>query len=132
MPWPEARQRWAWIRAGLEHCLAKVGGDRWLPEDVYGELKAGTAYCYVVDHDGATPAFLIVQKHHDQDGPALFVWVMWAEAFVLTRHMDAVMAELGKLARGIGAKRIRHESPRKGWGKFFVSQRTIYEQEITP
>jgi hypothetical protein len=130
LPWLEARQRWEWLRAGLKHCLAKVGGDRWLPEDVYAELKGGTAFCYVVDHDGSTPAFLIVQRNVDLDGVALFVWVMWAEPHVLTQHMNAVMGELGKLARSIGARRIRHESPRKGWGKFFVAMRTIYEQEL--
>jgi hypothetical protein len=130
LPWLEARQRWAWIRAGLQATLDKVGNERWLPEDIYAELRGGTAHCYVVEHAGKTPAFLVVQRQTDLDGIALFVWVMWAEAHVLTAHMDAVMDQLHQLARSIGARRIRHESPRRGWGKFFVAQRTIYEQEL--
>jgi hypothetical protein len=131
LPWLDARARWEWLRAGLEHVRRKVGGERWLPEDIYGELKAGTAFCYVVELGSTTPAFLIVQRQVDLDGIALFVWVMWAEPHVLTQHMAAVMAELNQLARSIGARRLRHESPRKGWGRFFIAQRTVYEQELT-
>ena len=127
------REAWPFVRKGLDSMLEKHQ-DRWLPEDVYFELMAGTAFLYIINHEDEELGFMVVKKFVDFDGLALFVWIIHAENGSMKENdrWKDVMAELDALAKNVGAKRIRHYSPRGGFGEIgaFDLKMHIYEREV--
>jgi hypothetical protein len=119
---------WPWVRQGLERCATKTA-ERYRPEDVYLMLQAKTAHLYVCEEKAQPIGFVVVQRLQDPDGPVLFIFAAWG---ALRDVDDAVYVELEKLARSIGAKRIRMQSPRRAWlrEKFFRAVTTIFEHEL--
>jgi len=129
-PIEDTYELWPWVRKGLIECAAKTQ-ERYRPEDVYLLLQAKNAYLYVFEDDGTNIGFLIVQRMFDPDGPVLFVFALWGE--VMRAFATECYGHLETLARSIGAKRIRMQSPRKGWAReeFFRAVSMIYERELT-
>ena len=124
---------WSFIRRGCEKVLEKTN-DRWMPEDVYMELRSGTAFLYMLEQDGDELGFLVVRRVMDPDGPVLFVWIMYTEPGLMREddNWKMVMSEVDALARSIGAKRICHYSSRSGFEKHgaFTLKMHIYEREV--
>ena len=124
---------WPFVRAGCEKVLAKTN-DRWIPEDVYMELRSGTAFLYMIEDGADEIGFLVVRRVMDPDGPVLFVWIIYTEpgALIESDKWKLVMAEVDGLARSIGAKRIRHYSSRSGFEEIggFILKMHIYEREV--
>ncbi len=128
-PVEDIYQLWPWVREGLEKCAEKTG-ERYRPEDVYLMLQSKGAWLYVFERNDNSVGFLVVQRLQDPDGPVLFIFALWGEAFREYSVQSYGLVE--ELARSIGAKRIRMQSPRRGWSreKFFTAVTTVYEREI--
>ncbi len=122
-------ERWDWIRAGLEKTIKRVGA-HFRPEDVYLRLRNGTAWLYAICVPFGEIGFVILTQEHDPDGPALFVWCLWAERGQLRPVKDQFDAELDVLARNSGAKRIRWQSPRNYKREGCKQVAHIYEREV--
>lgn len=124
---------WPFVRAGCERVIAKTN-DRWLPEDVYMELRSGSAFLYMLEHDADEVGFIVVRRVMDPDGPVLFVWILYTEPGLMkeSHNWKLVLAEVDELARSIGAKRIRHYSSRSGFEELgaFTLKMHIYEREV--
>jgi hypothetical protein len=122
------RAVWPWVRIGLEEVQAKTRPE-WLPEDVYTAIKGGSAFLFTI---GADDGFVIVQRTQAWDGPRLFVWIMWGRN-ALAQQQFAIEVELDKLAASIGVRKLRMQSPRKGWERVgWQAIETIYEREVKP
>lgn len=121
----ELRGVWSWIKAGLEETIEKCGED-YLAEDVYVSIRGGVSFLYTIEDKG----FVILQKHTDPHGPVLFVWCIWGVGMM--PQADQIMAELDELARGIGARLLRHHSPLKAWTRlgYFKPVSTVYERKL--
>ena len=105
---------WGWVRNGLVDCAGKTQ-ERWLPEDVYLSIKNGNAFLYAIEHSGDEIGFTVLCQHNDSSGPTLFVWVMWVEPGAGVPLQDKINQALDDKAREIGSKRVRMQSPLKGW-----------------
>lgn len=120
-------ERWEWMRAGILLAVEKTDC-KFRPEDVYIRLGIDTAWAYAIEDFG----FVVLTKEYDADGLVLFVWIMWAPAQTLGERKQEVYAELERLARECKAKRIRMQSPRRGWEReeFFDRVAVVYEHEV--
>lgn len=128
----EARAAWGWIRNGLLAVIEKTH-ERWTPEDVWSMVAANQAHVYALEVRDNDCGFFVLRLLPDFDGPALFVWAMWCEPGLFNGFDEGVgkmFLELDKLALAVKAKRIRAESPRCGWERFFDVRATIYEREV--
>lgn len=127
----DARRDWGWIRNGLLEIIGRCK-ERYLPEDVWQAVMAGSAFVWRVETAHDEIGFLILRKDQDPDGPALFVWCCWCEPGSLAKHGADLMERLKEVGHRIGAKRIRFESSRKGWALFehFEERSVIYEREL--
>ena len=122
---------WGWVRNGLVDCAGKTQ-ERWLPEDVYLAIKGGSAFLYAIEHKGDEIGFTVLCQHNDPDGPCLFVWAMWTEPGAGAPVEGMICSALEAKAREIGAKRIRMQSPRKGWERkaYWRQTAALYEHEV--
>lgn len=125
----EVQADWDWIRAGLLHCIKKTAS-RYRPEDVYLRLRTDTAWAYALSERAG---FAVLTREFDPDGLVLFVWALFSEPYSLRGREGEVYAELVRLARECKAKRIRMQSPRRGWERepFFNQVAVVYEHEVT-
>ena len=131
MTLPEVRAEWGWLRNGLLTVIERTR-ERWLPEDVWQSIMGQHAFAWRITKDADDIGFMVLRRDMDVDGPALFVWALWVEPDGLRDCYRELMAQIDDVARRIGAKRIRMESPREGWTwvKFFDPVRTIYERGV--
>jgi hypothetical protein len=122
---------WDRVRPGLEMTKAKTN-DRWLPEDVYHELRTGTHILFMVDLDEEEVGFMVCKEWQDFDGKALFVWILCIEPGAIgIKNYREMLEKVDDLAHRAGAKRIRMYSPRN-WddlGMFELKQH-IFEREV--
>jgi hypothetical protein len=115
---------WEWVREGLLTVKRRTNAV-WVPEDVYAALKARNAVLFVQDE-----GFCVLQRTTEADGARLFIWALHAPK-MMRENLDATMNELKTMARAIGAKAIRMQSPRKGWERCgWVAKEIIYEVEL--
>ncbi len=127
------RQEWGWIRNGLLEVIGRCQ-ERWSPEDVWTEVMAGHVFVWriTVAHDDI--GFLVLRKMDDADGPVLFIWALWTEPDALLRKLPELHERLIEVCHRLGAKRIRMESPRKGWivlERLNFTERSVnYEYEV--
>jgi hypothetical protein len=122
----KVREVWPVVKEGLEAVLKRFK-HRWIPEDVFTALVTGQAFLYMIADHG----FIIAKNYLDADGLALFIWVIYAKPGTLKAHREEILLDLDVLARRIGAKRIRHYSSRRGWGRdMFEQKQYIYEREV--
>lgn len=129
----QVREEWGWIRNGLLTIIERTR-ESWLPEDVWQSLQGGHSFLWVVHKDGDDVGFLVLRKHDDFSGPVLFIWCCWFEPGAMRDCVADVVARLDEIAARIGAKKVRFESPRNGWGGFLAEQfaavNTIYERIV--
>jgi hypothetical protein len=124
------RDVWPSVAQGLDALYLEHKGP-WMPEDVYAELMFAKVTLYLMKKDDVTKGFFIARANADFDGVVLFIWIMWAEPHIFS--FEEVLPELDQLARSVGARRIRHESPREGWAKKgFDLTLHIFEREVMP
>ena len=102
---------WEFVKEGLQR-IHDRSTDRWLAEDIYWMLKGNQYSLHIVDDN---KGFVILQSVKGWDGLEVFVFC----AYIVPGHdvMDAAFAEVQEMARSVGAKRVRFQSMRKGWGK---------------
>ena len=110
-------EHWHEVRHGLGAVLAKTG-EKWLPEDVYHELKGGQALLFK-----RTGAFLVLKA----DGRDLFIWCAYN---AVQGEFESGLQWLKDHARANGFKRLTLTSPRKGWARLFKAVSTNYEMEL--
>ncbi len=121
------------MRQGIEKVIAKTRAN-YLPEDVYHALRSNTAWAFALRDDNADDfGFMVLQNQYDPDGLALFVWCLWVEPNAGPPHRASLYEELENLAKSVAAKRIRLQSPRKGWERepFFKPIAMVYEHECS-
>jgi hypothetical protein len=124
---------WRFVRAGLEHTLQKMGGDKWMPEDIYLGIKTGQCTLHVSLMAHRPVGFVVLRPVQDYDGKALHIWVAYSAERGAT---DAHMPELKEFAHAMRAKRLTFESRRKGWNRFALKHgyqvaHTAYELPLT-
>lgn len=121
------RPLWPWVRAGLLEVSERTE-PTWIPEDVYAELKSGSAALLTINGDAG---FCVVKRLVDYDGPSLFLWAMWGPGELAPLY-DEIMAALDGFARQAECKRIRMMSPRKGWRRVngWRERDTVYERSL--
>jgi hypothetical protein len=130
---PEVRAAWGWVRNGLLEIIGRCH-ERWAPEDAWTAIMAGNAHVWTITTASDEIGFLILRKIDDPDGPVLFIWALWTEPNAILRKLPDLHERLIELCHRMGAKRIRMESPRKGWcvlEKLNFTERSVnYEYEI--
>lgn len=114
---------WPWVRPGIQKIIDKTH-ETFLPEDVYIHLKNKTAHLYVVDDAGFVVFELLLDKDNSR---TLHIWLIWGK---YKEIYLSVFDEIDKLAKHVGAKRIRWISPRKGWARVAKLSRYVYEREV--
>jgi len=131
MPLAEAYARRPWMRDGIAKTAEKTGA-RLASEDVWVRIANQSAYAHVIERDGQAIGFTILFSEQDPDGLVLFIWVPWNEPWGLRGSEHELYAELERIAKAIGAVRIRMQSPRKGYDKesFFERVASVYEHEV--
>lgn len=132
MTLPEVRAAWGWVRNGLLEVIGRCN-ERYEPEDVWTAVMAQQAFVWRIVMQNDDYGFVVLRRDNDPDGHALFVWAAWAEPGSLLKLRHEFYERLKEVAHRVGAKRIRFESPRKGWDWFkdhFDPVKTIYEGEV--
>jgi hypothetical protein len=115
---------WSWVRVGLEEVKRRANAV-WLPEDIYLALKSKSAFLFIKDE-----GFCVLQRTTEADGPRLFIWALHAPK-MMRENSEAVMEELKTMARAVGAKALRMQSPRKGWERCgWEVKEIVYEQKV--
>lgn len=122
---------WPWINNGIQHCVQK-GGGHYGPAEVMLMLARQDAGLYVLEYDGDDIGFAVLRSEHDPDGHVMFVFALWTEPGEGKRFERQIYDELEALARSTGARRIRMQSKRRGYGRlpFFHPVGTVYEWEL--
>lgn len=124
VPAEKLHEVWDWVRKGLEHVQRK-GGDSWIPEDVYMQLRSKSAHLCVIEDKG----FIVYQiLTGDDNRGVLHIWCIWGP---LKEYEQQVYEELDKYAKQLGVARIRGIG-RKGWSRrgYFKLVGYVYEREI--
>lgn len=132
---------WPKVRTGLERVALK-GKENWLPEDVYTHLRTKQASLHYGFEGERRIGFFIVEpiKETFTHETLLNVWCLFACAedggnfAEVLRFRDEAVAEIDRLAKSMGIKRIRL-SGRKGWARVLKEQftplRVTYERVLT-
>lgn len=102
---------WDVVKEGIQR-IHERAPDRWKAEDVYHMIKSNSLGLYMVnDGDG----FALLQPIRGWDGPEMYVFAAY-----LKPGMDFIrdcFDEVKEIAKGMGARRIKFQSKRKGWEK---------------
>lgn len=123
---------WPFIRQGIESILAKIE-DRWLPEDIYWLVKQNSIWAYIVFDGDERVGLVLLQPTNGWDGKELYLFGGWN---VGTKDViEFSMPEIIKVARYVQARRIKFQSPRKGFDKYverigFKYSHSLYELEL--
>jgi hypothetical protein len=128
----EVRQAWGWVRNGLLTVIEKCR-ERYEPEDVWTAVMAGQSHIWRIEFKQDDIGFAVLRRDMDPDGPVLFLWCLWAEPGSLMRHRKQLYDRMKELARRIGARRMRFESPLNGWlgmSEYFDAVKTTFESEV--
>ncbi len=126
------RPVWPAVRTRLE-CLLAETPQHWMTEDVFGELMGNRASLYWVLVDGAREGFMVARARSEFDSVVLFVWILDVTPHAIPGGFhDAMLTPLDELAKSVGARIIRHESTRNGWGAkgMFELKCSVYEREV--
>ena len=123
------RQSWPLILSSLHAVMAK-GPVEWIPEDVYHELRSGSAACHIATDANGYAGCMVTQRVTDPYSgvQSLHVWIAHnaGEADVIEGGMEL----LQKMAKQGGFQRITFGSSRPGWGKRFPMLSATYEIPI--
>jgi hypothetical protein len=130
-PANELHAYWGYVAPRLA-IVAKRSQGRWLPEDVYHALKAGTATLHIGEDGDEYAGFIVLCPTVDFDGIALTVWAVFSEEKYDV--IERFECELVNFARQMKAKRITFTSPR-GWGRRlkrygYVQKTVVFEKDV--
>jgi hypothetical protein len=122
---------WPYVAPRLIKLKHKIKA-RWIPEDVYRELKNATASLHIAEDGDQYLGFVILQPGKDFDGKSLWVWIAYSDGIVDV--VEKYEPQFTGYARNIGAKRLMASSPRKlerrlksfGW----VEAHAVFEKEV--
>lgn len=117
----DVRQYWERIKEGLA-VVRKRGPVNWIDEDVYANLKAGSAQLFITED-----TFVICYPERMHDGMSLHIWIAYST------HGNAVETyepQLIEIAKGFGAIRLKCESARNWEPKGYIPVSTIYYKDI--
>lgn len=123
---------WPFIKQGIESILDKIQ-DRWLPEDIYWLIKQNNIWAYIVFDGEERLGLVLLQPTAGWDGKELYLFGGWN---IGSRDViEFSMPEIVKVARYCQARRIKFQSPRKGFDKYierigFKYAHTNYELEL--
>lgn len=122
----EVRKAWPLILPSL-HAVMSKGPVSWIPEDVYHELRTGSAACHVATDAGQYAGCMVTQRVVDDYSgePALHVWI--AHNAGTAEVLDAGLPLLRDMARKGGFARITFGSSRPGWAKRYKMIQATYE-----
>lgn len=112
---------WEEVKNGLEQ-VRQYSHEAWIAEDVYAEIKNGTATLHL-EKDGG--GFVVLQRQQHYDGPALHIWCAYSKSL---KPLETYIKELEVMARNMGAKRLTLSSKRN-WQKYFKP--VVYTRELT-
>jgi hypothetical protein len=116
---------WPWVKEGLEKLRKKCPKSDWLFEDVYTSIRTGQSVLFIV---GQQEGFTVVQRQVHPCGPVMFVWILQGE---LAHYTDELIEQYKDMARKMGARKIRYNSPRKAWVKWgFEPVDIVYEMRV--
>lgn len=115
------RNYWERIKEGLE-VVQKKCVVNWIVEDVYANLKAGSAQLYLSED-----SFAIVYPERMHDGMALHIWIAYSTS---GNAVEIYEDQLIAIAKGIGAIRLKLESSRNWEPKGYEPISTIYHKDI--
>lgn len=104
------RSVWDEVRWCLEEVLqACPDADSWIPEDVYHEVKAGTAALYVNTGEKIFGCLVTqITKDKYTGEPALHVWIAYSGVLGAIVNL---LPEVERLAKNLGVKKITCASP---------------------
>jgi hypothetical protein len=122
---------WPYVAPRLVKLRAKTKA-RWIPEDVYAEIKTGSATLHIAGEGSDYLGFVVLQARPDYDGKTLWVWIACSDGKVDV--VEKYEPELVAMARKIGAKRLEFSSPRKwerrlsGYG--WAESHAVFAKEV--
>lgn len=123
---------WDFIKRGIDDILSKTG-DLWMPEDVYWLIKQNSIWAYVVFDGDDRLGVVLLQPTNGWDGKELYIFGGWNVGS--KDVIEFSMPEIIKVARYVQSRRIKFQSPRKGFDKYverigFKYAHTMYEREL--
>lgn len=128
----DLHSEWEFIKLGIDGILNKIH-DRWLPEDIYWLIKQNSIWAYVVAEGNERLGLVLLQPSTAWDGKELYLF----GGFNIGKKdvIEFAMPEILKIAKNISAKRIKFQSPRKGFEKYaanigFEFSHVMYEREL--
>jgi hypothetical protein len=123
---------WDFIKQGIISILDKTQ-DRWLPEDIYWLIKQNSIWAYVVLDGEEKLGVVLLQPTNGWDGKELYLFGGWN---IGSRDViEFSMPEIVKVAKHCQARRIKFQSPRKGFDKYverigFKYSHSMFEREL--
>ena len=117
----DIRHGWNRIKDGLVELSKKCD---WIPEDIYHSCKSGASQLWI-----AAEGFVILQIMTNEFTGAkeLLVWIAVGEGFV----QDKYLPQIEQIARSVGAKTVKMESPRLGFArKGWDIEKVTYSREV--
>lgn len=120
---------WGPVSHGIWEII-ELCNERFRPEDVYHNIKRGSAFLFVFQPTGFCVLEIITDPNNGER--YLNAWLLWFKN-ELEEHRRPICDFLDDQARRNNCRSIRFGSPR-GWGKFlrgeFREKMVIYEREV--
>lgn len=119
IPPDQVRGVWPKVRAPIV-ALQEACDEAWLPEDVFNELIAGTAFIWAL---ADLSAFLVIQLPEGPEGRDLHAWICYNSS---GEPPIAYWDQLLWIARQCDCKRITFENDRSGFQRHIPGLRVRY------
>lgn len=128
----ELHADWDFINLGINAILTKTK-DKWLPEDIYWLIKQNSIWAYIVVDGSDELGLILLQATPAWDGKELYIFGGWNKGS--KDVIEFSMPEIIKIAKNVNARRIKFQSPRKGFEKYverigFKYAHSLYEMEL--
>jgi len=131
----ELHDYWDLIHPGLE-VVRRKAPNGWRCEDVYSSIRTNqhTTLHIAEDEAGEYLGFVVLCLSQTWEGFEMNVWIAYSAIRGKQPILD-FQGQITAIAKRAGARRIRFDSPRKGWEKQsevmgFKPLSTIYTMEI--
>lgn len=129
---------WPNIRNGIKTVDKRCKSIFYRPEDVYHEIKTGTAKLLVGTIEEEYQGFFILKIIQYPDGPWLHIWIAH-NAGADGNFIHNFVKAIDRIATLLGVIRISYTSSRKGWKKACkkhgfkqITGIHYYEREVRP
>lgn len=131
VPPQEMRFVWHIVRPWLESAAEYSCGE-WIPEDVYHEVRSGTATLLMAETEEGSPVgCAVIRDFQGHAGRVMYLWIIGGDPGLISDYW----ADLERIARSMKADKIMFMSPRRGWEKLgapmgFRQTHTCYVKEL--